>query len=159
MGRRSVIIPNTEKIPQAEVMTKDLLYNESHALGVIEFSNTYNLGITYESLGLSYLNYCSEKWYQEVARLGHVFLRLEEDLNIIYLPSVISQNQYDWFDENKEKLESELVNFGLQVVDEFGNILLSESPKYSSTHDKIMFRMLYIILEEQITRNKRTSSR
>lgn len=159
MVKKSIIIPNIENIPNAEVMIMELEKHESHALGVIEFSNTYNLGITYESIGLDSLSYCSEKWYQEVARLGHVFLRLEEELSIIYLPVNVSLNQYEWFKDNKEELDHELVNFGLQVIDSNGHILVSESPKYSLEYDCLLFKMLYNILEEQTKEIRKSSSR
>lgn len=70
MKKKAIIIPNIEKLSDAKVMMKELSKYESHALGAIEFSNTYNLGITYESIGLTFLNYCSEKWYHSFCFKG-----------------------------------------------------------------------------------------
>lgn len=159
MSRQAIVIPNIEKLPNAEPLTKDLEYGESHALGVIEFSRIYNLGITYESIGLPFLTYCSEKWYQEIAKLGHIFLRLENESNIIYLPLDISLNQYEWFKNEKDDLKDKLVNISVQVIDSDGTIQLSESSSNTPASDAYLFKLVYEFLEDQAVRSKKNKSR
>lgn len=52
MKKKAIIIPNIEKLSDAKVMMKELSKYESHALGAIEFSNTYNLALLMKVLVL-----------------------------------------------------------------------------------------------------------
>lgn len=159
MSRKSVVIPNTDKLPNSEVYTKELEKFESHALGIEDFSNTYKLGITWESLGLKFPDYCNEKWYIEISKLGHAFLRIENEMSIVYLPSDISLNQYEWFDEKRNELEKELVNMSFKVVDRYGNVLLSESSRYTPESDEYLLKMLYLIISEQYKNSNKPKTR
>lgn len=158
-NRRFIIVPNTELLVNAHIYTKELEKEESHALAVIKFSEIYNLGITYESIGLPRLDLCSEKWYHEIAKMGHIFLRLEDALSIIYLPEEISLNQKEWFKAMEETLRNVVSNLGIQVLDKSGNKLISQSPTYSSKGNAYVFELLYKIIDEQTRDNKDTKIR
>ncbi len=90
MNREAIIIPNQAIVESGGgVFIKKLEKNEHHSQAIKEYSDKYNLGLTFESLGIPEGTFYGEFWQNAIATLGQVFVSIEET-TIIYLPENLS---------------------------------------------------------------------
>lgn len=97
--RETIIIPDEKQI-NIPIYNKKLNENEAHGLGIKDFSDKYNLGLTCQKLGLQENDYHDIKWFTETSKLGHLVIQKDENI-IIYLPPVITEQQYRYLLEKK----------------------------------------------------------
>lgn len=124
MKRAILIIPNQD-ILNAEFYCKDLLEDEFHGLGVEIFSKMYNLGITYDSLGLKKGEYPGYIWQAKLTSLGHAIICAGDcEPLVIYLPDNLSKSQLDWFNDyqfffqkHKNKISYLVINKNEEVIE------------------------------------------
>lgn len=92
------VIPNEEDIIQEE-FKREAVGTQSHMNYLQEFSDTYMLGFDFK-----------EEDYQtapcEIAALGHMVVKSEDNSQtiIFYLPSIVTDRQYNWLYNKKEEL-------------------------------------------------------
>lgn len=123
--RESIIIPNTDLLSNGEEYYRKLSKEESHAKAILEYSNKHNLNINFETLHTN--TFCDEIWYKSIAKIGHVFVRIEDTV-LVYLPEELSINQIKWFSNHKNFFVKKRSTLGFSVLDKNGKVVLSRSP-------------------------------
>lgn len=99
--RELIIIPDSKQV-NIPIFKRKLHEEEGHAIGIKEFSDQHNLGITHEELEIEKDNYHDMKWYIEMTKLGHLVIQKDENINI-YLPPIITEEQYRYLAERKNE--------------------------------------------------------
>lgn len=144
--RKSIVIPNTELLPNGEEYCRKLSKEESYAVAILEYSNKYNLGINFETLHTN--TFCDEVWYKSIAKIGHVFVRIEESI-LVYLPEELSLNQIKWFSSHKSFFVKNRCNLGFSVLDKKGKVVLSHSPVFEQAKNKsYVVKLIYIFIKD-----------
>jgi len=113
--RETIIIPDEKEI-NIEIYSKKLTTKEAHGLGIKEFSDKYNLGLTHKKLGLKESDYHDISWYIETAKLGHLVIQKDENI-ILYIPPILTKNQYRFLLDNKSNIEE--YGFNIHAVSLF----------------------------------------
>jgi len=99
--RETIVIPDEKQI-NTPIFKKELEVYEPHGLGIVEFSSEYNLNQYYEKFGLTDDNYYDLNWFIRTVQLGHLVIQKDEDI-IVYLPPVITEQQYSYLLERKNE--------------------------------------------------------
>lgn len=149
--RKSIIIPNTDLLPNAIEYYRKLSKEESHANAVLEYSNKYILNINFETLRTN--SFCDEIWYKSIAKIGHVFVRIE-GVVLVYLPEELSLNQIKWFSEHKNFFVKKRSSLGFCVLNKNGKVVLSRSPILddSTKAKSYAVKLLYIFIKDNAKR-------
>ncbi len=152
--KETIIIPN-ENILDVPVFSEKVGINEYHSQKIKEFSDRYNLGLTFENVGIEADKYYGSYWDQALVALGHIVISIEiNDYNgyiVIYLPTNISEKQYQWFKDHKNFFiqRRKLICFG--VVNEDRDIIAS----YDYANNTL--KKLYAYLKEHRSYNESLS--
>lgn len=97
-----IIMPNEKELEEAEIYTKIFPNkNDRHGMGIKEFSDKYNLGLTPEIVGVEEGNYNGHKWGIALAKIGHISIHIEDFL-VFYTPTTITINQYQYIMEMRK---------------------------------------------------------
>jgi len=102
MNRGSlIIVPDENKILKS-VIKEDIMIGESHNTGIDKFVKKYYPN----NLNIDMNDYNGAP--SVVADLGHLVIKTEDDVSLIvfYIPNVITDNQINWFLENKYKFQN-----------------------------------------------------
>lgn len=113
MKKETIIIPN-ENILNVPIYNKPVEIH--HAKNIKDFSDKYQLGLTFENVGLKENEFYGTFWQIALAKLGHPTLTIE-DTTIAYLPETISDRQMKWFLDNKEYFIKIRKKFDYQFID------------------------------------------
>lgn len=99
--REMIIIPNETIVPLLEYR-KELTQDERHGKPVKEFSDKYQLELTFQNIGVEEGNYNGYMWSIAITKLGHVAIQKDDNV-ILYLPDAITKNQYDYLKNHKKE--------------------------------------------------------
>lgn len=104
----------------------DLETIKSHLDGCIKFNNMYNLGIK------NIEDMTSHEVALEIANLGYSSIHVCGDTTLIYLPAILSDNQYKWFIDNKKLLSKSSLNvISIQIDNTIKDLSDNKKKKYS----------------------------
>lgn len=113
MKKETIIIPN-ENILNVPIFNKPVEVH--HAKNIKDFSDLYQLGLTFENVGLKENEFYGTFWQVALNKLGHAVITIE-DTTICYLPETISDGQLKWFLGNREYFVKIRNKFDYQFVD------------------------------------------
>lgn len=118
-----IVIVNENEIDIKDSMIrKKITKGGSHLSACIEFVNDYNIDIS------DIYNLTSYEISVEIAKLGHISIHIENMNMFIYLPKVLSDNQYKWFKENRSLLSK--FNLLLASIQEDSTVKNIENDDY-----------------------------
>ncbi len=140
MNRAIAIIPN-EEILNVPLFYRDVQDTEFHAMKVQEFSDKYHLGITFENLGLEAEYYGGIVWQKRLVSLGHAIV-CHGDPVVVYLPNVLSENQYQWFLDYKNFFLKHRKNLSYMVVGNREEIIESEDVFSKNNTFKLLYKAI-----------------
>lgn len=140
--RQTVIIPDENKIKEG-IYLRQLTNSEAHGLGVYEFSNKYNLGLSCKSLGLADNDFHDIHWFIELTKMGHLVIQKDEDI-VIYIPPIVTKNQYRYLIENRFAFQ----NYGgkihvISLIYENGSFYEDSMGKVIEEYESTPFNLLY----------------
>lgn len=95
LKKELIIIPDEKQIKKL-VYNRKLEQDEPYSLGIKEFSDKHNLGLTESSNNNSS--------FIEIAKLGHLVIQKDETITL-YIPLVLTKNQYRFLKENKKNIQ------------------------------------------------------
>lgn len=146
--RQIVIVPNENKI-NSGIYRRNLTNSEAHGLGVYEFSNKYNLGLSCKSLGLTDDDFHDIHWFIELAKMGHLVIQKDEDI-IIYLPPTITRNQYRYLLENRSGFQNYNRRIHvLSLIYEDGTFYQDSIGEIVDEYENTPFDLLYEKIKEK----------
>lgn len=119
---RAIAIISNEEILEAPPFYRDIPDNGFHAMEIENFSKKYNLGITAESLGIEAGDYSGITWQKALVSLGHLVVCHGEPV-VVYIPSALSFNQYEWFQSYKLFFKKNRKNLSYMVIGNQGEIV------------------------------------
>ncbi len=100
--REMIIIPDETQI-HLPIYRKELLIKEErHGHVVKDFSDTYHLGLTFETVQVEEENYNGYQWGKAIAKLGHLAIQ-KDDTVVFYLPSFITEQQYQYLKKHRRE--------------------------------------------------------
>lgn len=100
--REMIIVPNETIVPLPEYRKELTTKEDRHGKPVKEFSDKYQLGLTFQNVGVEEGNYNGYMWSIAIAKLGHVAIQKDEDI-IFYLPDTMTVNQYHYLKSHKKE--------------------------------------------------------
>lgn len=116
MNRGSLIIIPDENQILKPVIEQCVLVGDNHNTGIDIFIKNYYPN---NNLNIDINDYNGAP--SVVADLGHLIIKTEDDVSLIifYIPSVITDNQINWFLENKYKLQNYQMCSAISLRDDF----------------------------------------
>lgn len=146
--RQTVIVSDENKI-NSGIYRRKLTNSEAHGLGVYEFSNKHNLGLSCNSLGLTDGDFHDIHWFIELAKMGHLVIQKDEDI-IIYLPPTITRNQYRYLLENRSGFQNYNRRIHvLSLIYEDGTFYQDSIGEIVDEYENTPFDLLYEKIKEK----------
>ena len=100
--REMIIVPDETQVDSVEFRRQLPNDSDRHGKVVKDFVDCYQLGLTFEKVGVKEGIYNCYMWSMAVAKLGHIAIQ-KDTMIIFYLPAVITEKQYQYLKNHKKE--------------------------------------------------------